>query len=69
MDEGEGRLASLLTGYDLLARSAAEQAREIDRLTTDCALRDQELNCLRTYHGAHIEEMTLFDGQARSSSS
>ena len=49
----------LQTRYDVLARSVAEQARGIEHLKTDRALRDQELHRLRSSHAAHIEELAL----------
>ena len=52
VEEGEGRVSPLLTEYDVLCRSVAEQAREINRLKTDRALRDQELHWLRSSHAA-----------------
>ena len=44
VEEGKERLDPLRTGYNLLARNVAEQAHDIDRLKSDHALRDQELN-------------------------
>ena len=45
--------------YYLLAHSVAEQARKIDCMKTDRALRDQELHHLRSSHAAHVEELEL----------
>ena len=60
VDEDEWHLAPLWKKYDLLDHSVAEQARKLDLLKTDRALRVQELNRLCSSHVAHIEEMTLF---------
>ena len=45
--------------YYLLAHSVAEQARKIDCMKTDRALRDQELHHLRSSHASHVEELEL----------
>ena len=59
VEEGKERLDPLSTGYDLLARSVAEQARDIDRLKSDHALRDPEINRLRSSISASFEESAL----------
>ena len=48
VEEGRKRLDLLTMGYDMLARNVDEQYQDVDRLRTDHALRDQEINRLRS---------------------
>uniref|UniRef100_A0AAV1V5C6 Uncharacterized protein n=1 Tax=Peronospora matthiolae TaxID=2874970 RepID=A0AAV1V5C6_9STRA len=39
--------------------SFAQRGRELDQLKTERAISYQELQCLRSYHAAHVEELAL----------